>query len=56
MMFKLTKSSDWGYKSKIEFKTLNEVIEYVDKIGHPIIIHPKDEEGYEIEIYDYWRE
>ena len=57
MKFMVSRSTDWteDEKAKVELNSLEDLIEYAEKAGHPLILHAwKDE--LELEIYDGWRE
>ena len=57
MKFMVSRSTDWTQdeKTKVELNSLEDLIEYAEKSGHPLILHTwKDE--LELEIYDGWRE
>ena len=62
MKFYVTKTSDWNYKEKVSFDTLEELLEFVNK-NDDIVIFAKYH-GYkippdcecELEIYDTYRE
>lgn len=57
MKFMVSRSTDWSgdEKAKVELNSLEDLIEYAEKSGYPLILHAwKDE--LELEIYDGWRE
>lgn len=66
MKFRLFRTNtSLEYSESIEFKTIEELINFVDKQNCPLIINPKNsydwldlnfEEKYFIEIYDDYRE
>lgn len=56
-------SIDDGDQYYIEIKTIKELRELIDEVGHPLIVKrdgflstARAEEAYSIEIYDDWRE
>ena len=58
-MFKvtITRTSAWDYEEKVELKTLDELVNFVDKYEcdlFVVCVHSPTE--VEVEIYDTWRE
>ena len=53
MKFKVSKASDWDYKSEIEINTLDELIEFTKANGGSVVI---DTEYNMITIYDGYLE
>lgn len=58
MKFMVSRSTDWSgdEKAKVELNSLEDLIEYAEKSGHPLILHAWKDEELELEIYDGWRE
>lgn len=60
MVFKVSKASDWNYESKVEIKSIEELLLFMEFNQSDVIIYRprkyKDPNSYELCIYDYYVE
>ena len=56
MKFKIRKASDYRYKDKKEFTTLEELIDFKNSCGSSLIICKDFDGSLALEIYDEYRE
>lgn len=61
MIFDVTKASEWGYRGRVEIKSLEELIMFMEFNQSDVIIYRPREfrdaaNSYELCIYDYYVE
>lgn len=61
MIFKITKASDWDYKEIMNFNSLKEIREFVEKASTykyvpACVLYFNEDELPELQIYDSWIE
>lgn len=56
MKARITKTSLWNWEDKKTFKTLKELQDFIKENGNQVVITFRDENTWEVEIYDYYRE
>ena len=60
MIFKVTKASDWGYEGRVEIKTLEELMMFMEFYKEDVIIYRPNpnnyQDSYELKVYDNYVE
>lgn len=58
MKFRVSHTTDWveDEEQELELESLEELIKFIKKAGHSVIIHHYKDEPLLLEIYDGWRE